>query len=678
MSDDFLSAAGPIWGPNFVLVTVQDDTGLTYQLQVFPDAKNMQLKAAGLAQQYYFEPGSVYVAKLQNGVDFDFSMTVFKGLMTSETDIGVNAMNTNNGTVELGGGFCTFSTTFAVPDSVIANAIQKLKAQDHPAPVSRIAQLFGFQNGDPDPLLGIIPITENDVQILIPDLASAGGTKNPMFISAQGSGKGSIEAHGKSSFVVTCNQLAAGAIAGKLQNGAPPFVVQCALKEQFYIEACQITLDIDVDKVYDSISTAVSAGGFLGIDSGALSASYANCQTNGGIVIDVKMDSGVLTDDQKKWIQQNVDDLQKKAWDMVKSDIFDWDPSKTDTPASADRGIVGSLFGGSSVSLKANYQRRGIHFTDTIRLTETITVVNNISGDLNDLIAAVKANLDKYLAIVDIGKWFQKVQVAAMSAVNFNETLPDGTSLRDPVVSVQLEAAYPNFDQPTGADGSPNLQTLGQGFHYVLAQANPQNANVTPVVWTKDDPNDVVNLSWLRLDNDLPNWKADQVRLVRTVTYDRDDPRVDLSNNQVSYTRQDDTAEHAPIITAAEVGYVYVHFVLDRNLPKENVTVTLTCALGSRTDTLTFTKDNQKNVIWEIFSDKFVNTTQFTYQVQVEVAPPDSMFGAAAVLWQSSAPVTVAIPAGRIKYINPYKIVLPAAPVDQLPTINSYIVAASA
>src|SRR5262245_10114716 len=116
MSDDFLSAAGPIWGPDFVLVTVHDNTGLTYQLQVYPDAKNMQLKAAGLPQQYYFEPGSVYVAKLHNGVDYDFSMTVFKGLMTSETDIGVNAMNTNNGTVELGGGFCTFSTTFAVPD----------------------------------------------------------------------------------------------------------------------------------------------------------------------------------------------------------------------------------------------------------------------------------------------------------------------------------------------------------------------------------------------------------------------------------------------------------------------------------------------------------------------------------------------------------------------------------
>jgi hypothetical protein len=678
MSDDFLSAAGPIWGPDFIIVTAQDDKGITYALEVYPDAKNMQLKAAGLAEQYYFQPGRVYVAKRQNGVDYDFGMTLFKGLMTAETDIGVNAMNTSNGTVEIGGGFATFTTTFAVPDSVLANAAQKLKAKDHPAPAGRIAQLFGFQSGDPDPLLGIIPITENDVQILVPDLVEASGTKNPMFINAQGSGKGSIEAHGNSSFVVTCNQLAAGAIAGSLQKGVPPFVIQCALKEQFYIEACQITLKIDVDKVYDSISAAVSTGGFLGIGSFALSAAYSNSQTNGGIILDIKMDSGILTDDQKKWIQQNVDDLQKKAWDMVKSNIFDWDPGKADTPASADRGIVGSLFGGSAASIKADYKRQGIKFTATIRLTETTTVVNSISGDLNDLATVVKANVDKYLAVVDIGRWFQKVQIAAMSAVNFNETLPDGTSLRDPVVSVQLQAAYPDFSQPTGAGGHANLQTLGQGFHYTLAQPNPQNTNVSPAVWTKDNPNDVINMSWLRLDNDLPTWKADQVRLVRTVIYDRDDPRVDLRSGQASYTRQDDTPDHAPIINPAEVGYVRVYFVLDRILPKQNVTVTLTCIIGARTDTLTFTKDNQKNVIWEIFSDKFVDVTQFTYEAQVEVAPPDSMFGAPAIAWQSAAPVTVGIPAGRIKYINPYKIMLPAAPADQLATINSYIAGASA
>jgi hypothetical protein len=678
VADDFLSAAGPIWGGNSVKVVVQGDNGTFYTLQVYPDAKNTQLKAAGLPQQFYFQPARVSVAKLSNSDDYDFSMTLFKGLMTSETDLGVNAMNTNGGTVEIGGGFCAFSTTFAVPDSVLASAVQKLKIKDHSVPADRIAQLFGYENGDPDPLLGIVPITENNVQIMVPDLVEAGGTRNPMFVNAQGSGKGSIEAHGYSSFLVTCNQLAAGAIAGSMQAGNPPFVVGCTLKEQFYIEACQITLKIDVDKVYDSISTAVSAGGFLGINSFSLAAAYANTQTNGGIIIDVKMDSGILTDDQKKWIQQNVDDLQKKAWDMVKSDIFDWDPSKTDTPASSDRGIVGGLFGGASVSVKANYQRRGIHFTDTIRLTETVSVDNAISGDLNDLMTAVKGNLGKYLAIVDVGQWFQKIQVAAMCGVNFTETLPDGTNLGDPVTSVQIEVAYPRFDDPVGADGKPNLETRAQGFHYTLAQPNPLNAGVTAAVWTKDNPQDVVNLSWLRLDNDLPNWPANQARLIRTVNYDRDDPRVDLSNNQVSYTRQDDTDQHAPILNPSEIGYLYVHFALSSILPKQNVNVTLTCTLGTRTDTLTFTKDNQKNVLWEIFSDKFVGATHFTYQVQVEVAPPDSMFGAPAVVWGSQAPVTVGIPAGRIKYLNPCVVLLPAAPPDQLQTINSYIAGATA
>src|SRR4029077_10732940 len=120
-----------------------------------------------------------------------------------------------------------------------------------------------------------------------------------------------------------------------------------------------------------------------------------------------------------------------------------------------------------------------------------------------------------------------------------------------------------------------------------------------------------------------PSWKADQVRLVSTVIYDRDDPRVDLRSGHASYTRQDDTTDHAPIINPAGAGYFYALLFADRILPKQTVTVTLTCTLGSRTDTLTFTKDNQKNVIWEIFSDKFVDVTHFTYELPVEVAPPD-------------------------------------------------------
>ena len=110
--------------------------------------------------------------------------------------------------------------------------------------------------------------------------------------------------------------------------------------------------------------------------------------------------------------------------------------------------------------------------------------------------------------------------------------------------------------------------------------------------------------------------------LRKTIIYNPDDPRVDLSSNQSIVIREAPSKGHAPVITPDEVGYVFVKFMLDRTLPKDNITITLTATIGRRTDTLTITKANQKNILWEIFSDKYLNETQFTYTVQVEVAGP--------------------------------------------------------
>jgi hypothetical protein len=49
--NDFLSAAGPTCGPNLVTAGANDDNGRLYELQRYPDARNAELKAAGLAQQ---------------------------------------------------------------------------------------------------------------------------------------------------------------------------------------------------------------------------------------------------------------------------------------------------------------------------------------------------------------------------------------------------------------------------------------------------------------------------------------------------------------------------------------------------------------------------------------------------------------------------------------------------
>src|SRR5271154_213725 len=229
MTDDAPSALGPLFGPDFILVTADDANKVSYQLEIFPDGNNSLLKSNGIAQQFYFMPQRIYLAKKQDSPqDFDFGMTVFKGLLTSEDTVGVNpGQGTGGGDVEVGGGFCTFSTTFAIPPEVLQNATDALKNGkfDSPPP--------------------------------------GGSTAAPLWAQAQSAKKGSIEATGISSFLVSCNELAAGAIAGSLKAGVSPFTVNYALTEQFYLPACEVDVDIDMDKVYDSFSVGVTASGFF-------------------------------------------------------------------------------------------------------------------------------------------------------------------------------------------------------------------------------------------------------------------------------------------------------------------------------------------------------------------------------------------------------------------------------
>ena len=668
---DFLAPNGPLWGPDFVTVTVQQD-GAEYDLEVYPDVNNPELRAAGLQTQYYWQPQQVYcVKRMGDPADYDFAMTVFKGLMTSDRDIGVTTAEQ-----DAGGGWCSFSTTFAPPAGVITQALTQIQQHSHPAPSPTMAQYFNYQSGDIVPNLGVVTISEDDVTINVPDLTKA---TPGMFIEAVCSSKGSIEAAGVNSFLVTCNQMAAGAISGSLTaGGASPFTIFCALQQQFWMDACTVEVTCDVDKVYDSVSVAVQSSGFLGLCSGSLNAAYSNMQTNGAIQTKITMDSGMLTAAQQQWIQTYVTDIQTQMWDMVKTDIFDWDPSKTDTTASASQpsGLFAGLFGGASVSVKADYQRRGVSLSDSLELSGPIAVTNVVQGDLNEIMTAVKANLSKYLAIVDIGQYFQKVQVAATCAVEFagTTTAADGTDVSDPITSVQLEVAYPDYNEPLNTTNqTPNLVVAAQGFHYQLGATQTPPAAAQPIIWTASDRGDAISAGWLRLQNAVQGWPQGQVQLTKTFVFAEGDSRVDLASGGTEWSQTYTTStELAPIMTHDAVGYVFVHFLVPVQLPP-NITLTVTLVLGPRTDTLTITSTNQKNILWEIWSDKYFTETSFTYSVQVEVVGEN--FTDPPVVYQQPAPTQVKVPAGRIKYLNPYMLQIPACPSAQVQTVNQYIAA---
>lgn len=705
MPDLAVQPLGPLFGPDFITIEVNDDSHGTFALEVFPDANNPSLKANGLPMQYYYMPKEIYLAKKENSTtDFDFSVTLFKGLMTTEDTLGISGVPTSGGELDAGGAFVAFSTTMAIPDSVVNGALAKLKSQQHDPPPPRIAAFFLRNSTDPDPLLGIVPIVDNSVTIEIPQFAGGAPTPapappaapsapttsapapgstastgtaaptgtavvpkpaptttsgvvnngQPWFIAAQGTGHGSIEASGISSFLVTCNQLAAGAIVGALQAGRSPFTVHYNLTMMFYMNACQIQMHVDVDKVFTQLSGAAQAKyGFFQAD---LSANYQACLTNGGITTIINENNVAVDADMKTMIDKQVGDMQDKAWNLVKTEIFDWQP-KPEDPAKASAGACG----GVAVQLKLNYQKHAVHFDQSWTLNDSVTKLDTVSGTLTELEPAIKANLDKYLSIIDIGEYFQKLQVAATANVAFS-----GTDIPDPISAASIEVSYP-VAGPDGtvsllADGTPTLKTLGDGFHYTPGAINLSAPSML-ARWTKDNPTDIINISFMRLMKSLPNWDANQVVITKKLVYNPDDPRVDLSTGTPEITVVSTGTDHTPIVGPDDVGYVYVKFVLDRAI-SSNVTVTLTVTLsgsqGTRTDVLTLASQDPKQkpvAVWQVFSDKYFDADIAKVKIDVEVAPPPSNFAGSPVTWSGVQAVPVGL--GRIKRIVPFTIQLP-------------------
>lgn len=668
MTDDSIHALGPLFGPDFITI-VGISNGNPYALEIFPDANNPALKMNGLPTQFYYMPKQISLARRVDAPDdFDFGVTLFKGLMTEEDTLIPGGAPTVGGELDAGGAFVSFSTTMAVPDEVVAGALAKLINKDHEPPPVRIGQFFLRDPADPPPLLGIVPIVDNSVTLEVPQLPGAGDTKSPFFISAQGTGKGSIEASGVSSFLVTCNQLAAGAIVGALKGGHSPFTVHYNMKLLFYINACDIQIHVDVDKVFTQFSGAAAVNvGFLQAD---LSANYQSCVTNGGITTVIQQNGTDVDPDMKTFIEKQASDMQDKAWALVKSEIFDWQP-KPDDPAKASTGACG----GAAISLKLNYQKHGVVFDDHFEINQTISKEDTVAGTLNDLEPAIKQNLDKYLSIVDIGEAFKKVQVVASPNIDFG-----GDDVADPISAALVQVTFLDPDNPVGADGKPQFVVRSEGFHQIPGMPDASAAPVTLGRWSKDNPKDLITFAMLRLDGPSPaGWDKDQVKITKTLVYGVDDARVALSNGTTTVVTETITMAHNPVVGPEEVGYVFVKFFLDRPIKTSNVTVTLTVQFADSTTVIEMTNTDPKANpvgVWQVWSDKYFDDVIAKVRIDVEVAPPPSMFAGDAVNWSGVQAIPLNL--GRIKKIVPCKIELPElTDPDQLKLVSQYILQAA-
>jgi hypothetical protein len=97
----------------------------------------------------------------------------------------------------------------------------------------------------------------------------------------------------------------------------------------------------------------------------------------------------------------------------------------------------------------------------------------------------------------------------------------------------------------------------------------------------------------------------------------------------------------------------------------------LTATIGDRTDRIEITSANQKNVIWELYSDKYFDADHLTYKLEMTVNGPS--FTDDPVIWQTPEDVTIPLPIGRLKYLNPLKVPIPNEPPETTATIEDYI-----
>src|SRR4051794_40471482 len=105
-----INPVGPLFGPNFQEFPKSDaattpeaqGSSTVKSLQVYPDALNPQLREAGLPMHYYYQPPALRLAHREGADGYDFSVYLFKGLMSKENSI---ITDDNVAIVETGGGW---------------------------------------------------------------------------------------------------------------------------------------------------------------------------------------------------------------------------------------------------------------------------------------------------------------------------------------------------------------------------------------------------------------------------------------------------------------------------------------------------------------------------------------------------------------------------------------------
>jgi hypothetical protein len=592
------SPIGPYYGPNKLLVVQDDEDGNTYQLNIFPDLFNDELRKAGKPLAFYYLPDSPRMARYENG-DYMFHFTKFAGVLTADDNIAV----ASPGQVEVAGGVMAFTSTLKIPDSVIQNAMDQLKHEIKNNPRYNTDKRFMMGDGDVQIDLGVVPIVDNVVSIsnLSPENLSDPNTQkpdDPWLWKMQGEGKGTINPVGNNAYTAMVGQYPAQLVEAGFHGASSPIFVHNALKHKFYTGAFKASIHGDWSAIFNHFSADLKASYFF--VKADLQAAFNSAVKDGTIKKSITIDNEVLTPEQEKNYEAQVDKTFDKFLDIAQKTILDPAPPKIENAKAPDPGPVGVSF-----ALKFEHDESHLTLDFEEEINETYIKDNVISAHMMGFYEKLQANKDeekKYFDVVHLEEGFRKIHVIASARAYWPDANGNGG---DPIDQLVLEVGYPDS---TGA-----IVYKNSGL-YMDNIGAAKSTSLTPAIWTKDNPHRILIFDFERQTN-LPPEKVNIIYIKRQVRF-QERPSVEVPDRTLTFD-EEQTTEHSIEVKADALGKLSVGPVeLDTKLD-DRVKVMVTFRKANRNpETLRFTADNlNQPQFFEAWTKDPADAVNWSYQV---------------------------------------------------------------
>ena len=626
------SPIGPYYGPNKLLIVQNDEEGNAYQLNIFPDLFNDELRKAGKPLAFYYLPDSPRMARYENG-DCMFHFTKFAGVLTADDNIAV----ASPGQVGVAGGVLAFTSTLKIPDSVIQNAMDELKHEIKNNPRYNTDKRFMMGEADVQIDLGVVPIVDNVVDISnlsMENLKDPNSQRpdNPWKWEMQGEGKGTINPVGNNAYTAMVGQYPAQLIEAGFHGASSPIFVRNALKHKFYTGAFKASIHGDWSAIFNHFSTDIK-GSYFWV-KGDVQAAFNSAVKDGTIKKTITIDNEVLTPEQEKNYEAQVDKTFDKFLDIAQKTILDPAPPKIENAKAADPGPVGVSF-----ALKFEHDESHLTLDFEEEINETYIKDNVISAHMMGFYEKLQGNKDeekKYFDVVHLEEGFRKIHVIATARAYWPDANGNGG---DPIEQLVLEVGYPDS---TGA-----IVYKNSGL-YMDNIGAAKSTSLTPAIWTKENPHRILIFDFERQTN-LPPEKQNIIYIKRQVRF-QEKPSVEIPDRTLRFD-EEQTTEHSIEVKADALGKLSVGPVeLDTKLD-ERVKVMVKFQKANRNpETMRFTADNIKEPqFFEAWTKDPADAVNWSYQVTMmyesKVAGvPAITYSGPEISMAGSAPLIVQVP----------------------------------